>query len=370
MLRNNARVREAAFSWVEHCDWITGELAGRTDPVTMTRSRCAAGHKAMWHASWGGLPPEEFLSGIDPLLAGLRERLYTETVTADVPVGTLSPKWAEKLGLSTRVVIGGSAFDCHFGAVGAQIRPGELVKVIGTSTCDILVAPDLRQCVRGICGQVDGSVIPGMVGLEAGQSAFGDVYAWFRRLLGYAGEVSLPALEAEAAAIAPGSTGVAALDWFNGRRTPDANPRLCGALFGLTLGSTAPMIYRALVESTVFGARAIIERFRSEGIAVNSVAAVGGISRKSPFVMQLCADVFQLPIKVAAADQACALGAAMFAAVAAKVHPDLEIAMAEMGSGFDRIYQPDPSAVPVYEKLYDRYLSLGKLLEEETMRHV
>ena len=267
-------------------------------------------------------------------------------------------------------MIGGSAFDCHFGAVGAQIASGELVKVIGTSTCDILVAPDVRQCVRGICGQVDGSVIPGMVGLEAGQSAFGDVYAWFRRLLGYAGEVSLPALEAEAAAIAPGSTGIVALDWFNGRRTPDANPRLGGALFGLTLGSTAPMIYRALAESTVFGARAIVERFRSEGIAVNSVAAVGGISRKSPFIMQLCADVLQLPIKVAAADQACALGAAMFAAVAAKVHPDLKTAMAEMGSGFDRIYQPDPSAVPVYEKLYARYLALGKLLEEETMRHV
>lgn len=370
VLRNNARVREAAFSWVEHCDWITGELAGRTDPVTMPRSRCAAGHKAMWHASWGGLPSEEFLAGVDPLLAGLRERLYTETSTADVPVGTLSPKWAARLGLSPEVVIGGSAFDCHFGAVGAQIASGELVKVIGTSTCDILVAPDVRQCVRGICGQVDGSVIPGMVGLEAGQSAFGDVYAWFRRLLGYAGEVSLPALEAEAAAIAPGSTGIIALDWFNGRRTPDANPRLGGALFGLTLGSTAPMIYRALAESTVFGARAIVERFRSEGIAVNSVAAVGGISRKSPFIMQLCADVLQLPIKVAAADQACALGAAMFAAVAAKVHPDLKTAMAEMGSGFDRIYQPDPSAVPVYEKLYARYLALGKLLEEETMRHV
>ena len=324
----------------------------------------------MWHASWGGLPPEEFLAGVDPLLAGLRDRLYTETVTADVPVGTLSPKWAEKLGLSTSVVIGGSAFDCHFGAVGAQIQPGELVKVIGTSTCDILVAPDVRQCVRGICGQVDGSVIPGMVGLEAGQSAFGDVYAWFRRLLGYAGEVSLPALEAEAAAIVPGSTGVAALDWFNGRRTPDANPHLGGALFGLTLGSTAPMVYRALAESTVFGARAIIERFRREGIAVNAVAAVGGISRKSPFIMQLCADVFRLPIKVAATDQACALGAAMFAAVAAKVHPDLKTAMAKMGSGFDRIYEPDPATVPVYETLYARYLALGKLLEEETMRHV
>lgn len=369
-LKADPEVRAAAYSWVEHCDWITGELAGRTEPLTMVRSRCAAGHKAMWHASWGGLPSEEFLAGVDPLLAGLRDRLYTETCTADVPVGTLSPKWAAKLGLSTDVVIGGSAFDCHFGAVGAQIQPYELVKVIGTSTCDILVAPEIPQCVKGICGQVDGSVVPGLVGLEAGQSAFGDVYAWFKRLLGYAGDISLPKLEAEAAAIPPGSTGVMAVDWFNGRRTPDANQHLTGAIFGLNLGSTAPMVYRALAESTAYGARAIVERYRSEGVPVNAVAAIGGISRKSSFVMQLCADVFNLPIKVAAADQACALGAAMFAAVAAKVHPDLAAAMEKMGSGFDKVYEPDPAAVPVYEKQYQRYLAFGKLLEQETMRHV
>lgn len=370
VLRNDPAVREAAYSWVEHCDWITGELAGRTAPAQLVRSRCAAGHKAMWHADWNGLPPEEFLAGIDPLLAGLRSRLYTETRTADFPVGTLSPRWAAKLGLSEQVVIGGSAFDCHFGAVGAGIRPFELLKVIGTSTCDILVAPEIPNCVRGICGQVDGSVIPGMIGLEAGQSAFGDVYAWFKRLLGYAGEISLPELEREAAGIVPDELAPIAVDWFNGRRTPDANQHLTGAILGLSLGSTAPAVYRALAESTAFGARAIIERFVREGVPVKAVAAIGGISRKSPFVMQLCADVFNLPIKVAAADQACALGAAMFAAVAAGIHPTAEAAMQAMGAGYDRVYTPDPGRSAIYEKRYRRYLAIGKFLEEETMAHV
>ncbi len=369
-LRTDPAVREAAFSWVEHCDWITGELCGRTDPLTMTRSRCAAGHKAMWHESWGGLPPESFLTGVDPLLAGLRARLYTETSTAEVPVGTLSPKWAAKLGLPESVVVSGSAFDCHFGAVGAQIAPYELVKVVGTSTCDILVAPDVKTCVRGICGQVNGSVIPGMIGLEAGQSAFGDVYAWFKRLLGYAGEISIAQLEREAAAITPGSTGILAFDWFNGRRTPDANPHLRGGILGLNLGSSAPMVYRALAESTVFGARRIIERFREEGVPVRAVSAIGGIARKSPFIMQMCADVFHLPIKTPAADQACALGGAMFAAVAAKVHPDLNAAMEKMGAGADRVYEPVQENSVLYENEYRRYLALGGLLEEEAMKHV
>ncbi len=370
ILRVDPEVRKAAFSWVEHCDWITGELAGRTDPLTMTRSRCAAGHKAMWHTDWNGLPPEEFFRGIDPLLTGVRAGLYTETHTADIPVGTLSPKWAAKLGLSTDVVIGGGGFDSHFGAIGAQIQPYELVKVIGTSTCDILIAPDVPQCVKGICGQVDGSVLPGFVGLEAGQSAFGDVYAWFKRLLGYAGKVSLPELEAEAASIPPGSTGIMALDWFNGRRTPVANQRLTGAILGLNLGSTAPVIYRALTESTAFGARAIVDCFRQGGVPVHSVAAIGGISRKSPFVMQLCADILNLPIKTAAADQTCALGSAIVASVAARVHPDLATAMRKMGAGTDRIYKPNPELVPIYEKLYRRYLDWGKLVEGEIMRHV
>lgn len=362
VLKNDESIRRAAFSWVEHCDWMTGVLAGRTDPLTMARSRCAAGHKAMWHADWNGLPPESFLRAVDPLLSGLRDRLYSDTATADMPAGNLSPEWAEKLGLSTAVVIGGGAIDCHFGAVGAGIRPGELIKVIGTSTCDIIVTPSIDHCVRGICGQVDGSVVPGMVGLEAGQSAFGDIYAWFKRFLGYAGEVSLAGLEEEAVKIQPGTTGVAALDWFHGRRTPDADPRLTGMISGLTLGTTPPMVYRALVESTVFGSRAIVERFRSEGVAVDSVGAVGGISRKSPFVMQICADVLNMPIKVAAGDQTCALGAAVFAALAAGIYPDYDSAVENMSSGYERIYQPDPEKVRIYDTLYSRYIELGKAM--------
>ncbi len=370
VLRHNEKVRSAAFSWVEHCDWITAELTGTTDPLTMKRSRCAAGHKAMWHESWGGLPPEEFFSGIDPLLAGIRDRLYSETFTADVPVGTLTPAWAARLGLSHDVVVAGSAFDCHFGAVGADIRPGQLVKVIGTSTCDIIVAPRVEQCVRGICGQVNGSVVPGLTGLEAGQSAFGDLYAWFKRFLSWAGEVSLPKLEAEAAALPIDPAGVLALDWINGRRTPDANAYLSGALFGLVAGTTAPAVFRALVEATAFGARRIAERFVREGISVDSVVAIGGISRKSPFVMQCCADVMNMPIRVAASDQVCALGGAMFAATAAKLWPDIETAMEKMNSGFDAIYEPIPANVAGYETLYRRYLRYAAATEKEIMADV
>lgn len=367
VLRVDARVRDAAFSWVEHCDWMAGELCGHTDPLTLPRGRCAAGHKAMWHQSWGGLPPESFLREVDPLLAGLRQRLYQETWTAERPVGRLSAKWAAKLGLSREVVISGAGIDCHFGAVGAQIQPGDLVKVCGTSTCDIVVAGEINRCIPGICGQVDGSVVPGLVGLEAGQAAFGDVYAWFMRLLSYGGgEVSLQQLEKEAAELAPGSTGVMALDWFNGRRSPDANPRLCGLLAGLQLGTTAPMLYRALVESTVFGARAIVERFIREEIPVRRIIATGGISRKSPFVMQLLADVLNMPVKITATEQTCALGAAMFAAVAASVHTSLTEAMERMGRGYERTCQPDVQNVPVYEKLYQQYQELGKSIEKMT----
>ena len=365
ILKTDAQVREAAYSWVEHCDWMAGELCGHTNPLTLPRSRCAAGHKAMWHQSWGGLPPESFLREIDPLLGGLRQRLYQETYTADCAVGYLSAKWASRLGLSRDVVISGGGIDCHFGAVGAQIQPGDLVKVCGTSTCDIVVAPEINRCIPGICGQVDGSVVPGLVGLEAGQSAFGDVFAWFQRLLSYGGGVvSLQQLEQEAAMLAPGSTGVMALDWFNGRRSPNANPLLSGLLAGLQLGSTAPMLYRALVESAVFGARAIVDHFIREEIPVKRIIATGGISHKSPFVMQMMADVLNMPVKITAAEQTCALGAAMFAAVAASVHGSLDNAMEKMGSGYARNYQPEPKNVPAYEKLYQQYQKLGNTIEK------
>lgn len=368
ILRTNDKVRAAAFSWVEHCDWVTAELAGDTDPLTLKRSRCAAGHKAMWHPSWGGLPPEEFLTGIDPLLKSLRGRLYTDTFTADVPVGTLSKKWAEKLGLSTKVVISGGAFDCHAGAVGAGIEPGQMVKVVGTSTCDIIVAPEVGHCVKGICGQVDGSVLPGYTGLEAGQSAFGDIYAWFKRFLSYAGEVNLAKLEAEAAALP--ISDVLALDWMNGRRTPDANQYLAGAIFNLNLGTTAPMVFRALAESTVFGSRRIAEHFQKENIAIDRVLAIGGIAKKSKFVMQLCADIMKMPIHVAKSEQACALGAAIFAAAAAKVYPDTATAVKHMRSGVDAVYTPDPVKSARYNQLYQKYLACADMVEKETMKHV
>ena len=357
ILRVNPKVRGAIHSFAEHCDWITAELTG--SPVKP--SRCAAGHKALWHGEWGGLPPEEFFAAVDPLLVPVRKNLYTETYTADTPVGKLSAKWAEKLGLTTETVVAVGAIDCHVGAVGAGIKPGNMVKVVGTSTCDILVAPGVDHCIPGICGQVEGSVLPGLTGLEAGQCAFGDIYAWFTRFLSYAGKVSLPDLEREAAAL-PDSP-VMALDWMNGRRTPDANELLTGSLYGLNLGTTPPMVFRALVESTAFGARAIIDRYEREGLHVESVTAVGGIARKSSFVMQFLADAMNMPIRVAASDQAVALGAAMFGAAVSGVHKDIFAAMDAMKPGFDVEYLPRRDCTERYQK----YLRLAAASEREIM---
>ncbi len=394
VLRVNPRIREAAYSWVEHCDWIPAVLTGNTDPLTMKRSRCAAGHKAMWHASYDGLPSEEFLVRLDPLLAGLRARLFRDTSTNDVAAGQLAPGWAAKLGLPAAVTVGVGAFDAHMGAVGGEIRPYVLTKIMGTSTCDMLVAPtgDLgNKPVRGICGQVDGSILPGMVGLEAGQSAFGDVYAWFidvllwpvhhvigtsglvdaatrAKLIEEAEEKTIRALSDAASTIAPETSGVLALDWMNGRRTPDANQLLKGAIAGLNLGSDAPRIFRALVEATAFGARQIVDRFRSEGVRIDGVIALGGVAKKSPFIMQTVADVMGMPIAVPNSDQTCALGAAMCAAAAAGIHPTLDAAKNAMGSGVEREYRPDPARTALYATLYERYQRLGAFIETEIMK--
>ena len=357
ILRGSGAVRRACRRFVEHCDWIPAVLTGA--PVKM--SRCAAGHKAMWHADWGGVPPEEFLAGIDPLLAGRREQFSGGTFTADTPVGRLTPEWAEKLGLSAEVTVAAGLFDCHSGAVGAGIRPGVLVKIVGTSTCDILVAPEVPRCIPGICGQVEGSVIPGMTGLEAGQSAFGDIYAWFRRFLGYAGEISLARLEEDALRMAPPQE-VLAVDWMNGRRTPFADASLRGAIAGLTLATTPPEVYRALVESTVFGSRRIAEHFREEGVEIREVRASGGIARKSPLVMQTFADVLGMPISVVRSEQGCALGAAIFGAAASGT-PFAE-AMAAMASGVEKSYRPDPVNRERCEALYRRYLAMASWVEK------
>ncbi|MFA6931026.1 MAG: ribulokinase [Lentisphaeria bacterium] len=366
VLRKNPEVEKVAFSWVEHCDWIVGELTGNTDPLKMKRCRCAAGHKAMWHSEWGGLPPKDFLDAVDPRLGRLRNCLYTESQTADQPTGKLSPKWARILGLSPEAVIAGGQLDCHAGAVGAGILPGKLVKVVGTSTCDILVGKTDASCVRGISGQVEGSVLPNLTGFEAGQSAFGDIYRWFQQFLSAFGAgISIAEIEERAASISSEEVNnVLAIDWFNGRRSPDANPHLQGAIFGLTLSTTTEMVYRALVEATCCGARRIVERFTESGLTVNSITAVGGIARKSPFVMQTMANILNMPIEVLRSPQACALGSAMNAATAAKIYPALEKAMKAMHPGCDRSYTPCEKDVAEGEKKYRKYLIAAKLVED------
>lgn len=393
LLRNDTTIRKKAYSWIEHCDWLPALITGNTKPESLCRGRCAAGHKALWHESWGGLPPEEFLVALDPLLAGFRDHLFKETCPSNTKVGNLTKEWAKRLGLSTKVAVAAGAFDCHMGAVGAEITPGAFVRVIGTSTCDIMVTSYEElgdKLIPGICGQVDGSVIPGMIGLEAGQSGFGDIYAWFKRVLEWpvqkligssdlidaatkeklieeAVDKIIPELTKEAERIPISESGIVATDWMNGRRTPDANQLLTGSITGLTLGSTAPMIFRALVEATAFGSKAIVDRFLENGIDIKEVIGIGGISLKSPFVMQTLSDVLGMPIKVAKAEQACAFGAAMFATVAAGIYPKVEDAQKAMGQGFAKEYFPNKENHDKYLVIYDKYLKLGKFTEKELL---
>jgi len=385
VMRADPAVAKAAYVWVEHCDWMSAVLTGTTQPGHLRMGRCATGHKLMWHASWGGYPPDAFFAGIDPLLGGLRDRLPVDTFTSDQLCGRLTDDWASKLGLPLGTPVGFGAFDAHMGAVAANVKPGVLTKIMGTSTCDITVASDEdigTKTVRGICGQVDGSVLPGLVGLEAGQSAFGDLYAWFRDLVNWPAanllqhstlideatkqklmqeieDQTLVALGVEAAKLSVGEAGITALDWVNGRRTPDADQTVAMALTGLKMGSQAPQIFRALVEATAFGARAIIERFKDEGMAINSVVVIGGISKKSDFVMQVCADVWNCPIDVLESEQSCALGAAIFAATVGGAHADVASAQRAMASPVCKTYLPNAQAALAYEPLYAKYQHLG-----------
>lgn len=385
VMRADPAVARAAYVWVEHCDWISAVVTGTTHPTQLRMGRCATGHKLMWHASWGGYPPDAFFAGIDPLLGGLRDRLPVDTFTADQLCGRLTEEWAGKLSLPVGTPVGFGAFDAHMGAVAANVKPGVLTKIMGTSTCDITVASyaDIgNKTVRGICGQVDGSVMPGLVGLEAGQSAFGDLYAWFRNLVNWpvahllqrsalideatkqqliqeVEDQTLAALGVEAAKLAVGEAGITALDWVNGRRTPDADQTVAMAIAGLKMGSQAPQVFRALVEATAFGARAIIERFKDEGVAINSVVVIGGISKKSDFVMQVCADVWNCPIDVLESEQSCALGAAIFAATVGGVHASVASAQSVMASPVCKTYVPNAQAAQAYEQLYAHYQHLG-----------
>ena len=378
ILSTNVAIKDAAYAWVEHCDWMTGLVTGNTIPEQIFRSRCAAGHKAMWHASWG-LPSGEVLEELNPALKEMLPHLFTETHTSDTKAGELTPEWADRLGLPQGIAVAVGALDAHMGAVGASVAPGILTRIMGTSTCDIMVAGKDEvggRCIKGICGQVDGSVLPGFIGFEAGQSAFGDIYAWFRKMLAWTlkdipgGEARQKVLDGmlveltrEVQDMEPSEDGVVALDWMNGRRTPDADQNVKGAVAGLTLGTSAPEIFRALVEATAFGSRRIVEHMKGQGLRIDSVNAIGGISKKAPFVMQTLADVLDMPIRVVRSEQTCALGAAMFAAVAAGVYKDINEATRHMGSDIEAEYRPDEKRALIYEKLYKKYLELAKLAE-------
>ena len=391
ILRKDDTVKRACYSWVEHCDWIPFLLTGGKDVHTMKRGVCSAGHKALWAKDFGGLPPDQFFTSLDPLLKGFTSQLFQDTYTADQPVGKLSDEWAQRLGLSNSIIIGVGAFDAHMGAVGGQIEPYYLSKVMGTSTCDMLVAPKNEMegiLVKGICGQVDGSVIPGMIGLEAGQSAFGDTYAWFRSMLLWpmnslitesnmidstlaqrlTEELKsnlIPALSREASKLPVHEDDELALDWLNGRRTPDADQTLKGVIAGLRLGTDAPRLFKSLVEATCFGAKAIVDRFVNEGVPVKGLIGLGGVAKKSPYIMQVMADVMNMPIRIHKSEQTCALGAAMFAATAGGLYTKVEEAMEIMGQGFEATYTPRAKEAPVYAKRYTRYLDFGSLVEKK-----
>ena len=389
IVREDEAVKNAAYTWLEHCDLMTYLLIDNKDLKTFKRSRCAAGHKAMWHEDWNGLPPEEFLGKLHPYLAQLRGKLYDETYTSDIVAGTLNQEWATKLGLTTDTIIAVGTFDAHSGAVGAKIDEYALVRVMGTSTCDIIVSAKENvgsKTVKGICGQVDGSVIPGYIGLEAGQSAFGDVLAWFKDTLSWPldnlvynsailsteqkarlkEEVEsnfIKTLTQQAEAIPLSESIPTALDWVNGRRTPDANQGLKSAMTDLSLGTKAPHIFKALINAICFGSKKIVDRFEEEGVRIDSVIGIGGVARKSPFIMQTLANVLNKPIKVCASDQAPALGAAIYAAVAAGIYPNVIEASKKMGSDFESEYFPEADKIEKYQELMDSYSELAQFIE-------
>ncbi len=359
------RVFEAAFSFVELCDWIPALLAGNEDPLTLKRGVCAAGHKAMYAKPWGGLPDKAFLGALDPALPTLRDRLYETAYTADVKAGGLCRAWAKTLGLREGIAVAVGAFDAHMGAVGAGCASGKLAKILGTSTCDLMVAQNDRplQDISGVCGIVDGSVIAGYYGIEAGQSAVGDIFLWFVNNLvpesfGASADAKFAALNTAAAKLKPGESGLLALDWNNGNRCVLTDVRLSGLLLGQTLHSTASEIYRALVEATAFGARMIIDRVREYGVPVEEVIACGGLAVKSPFLMQVYADILDMPMTVSASNQTCALGAALFGAVAAGAFADIKAAQQKICRIRERVFQPIPENVAVYAEIFALYRQL------------
>jgi L-ribulokinase len=365
-LHTDPAVFDAASSWVECCDFIPGLLTGMTDPLVMKRSRCAAGHKAMFSDAWGGLPAEKFLAQLHPKLGGLRRHLYGKSYTSDSVAGKLTPQWAGRLRLPAGIPVAVGAFDAHLGAVGSGVRPGRLIKIIGTSTCDIAVWPNSQPLadIPGLCGIVDGSVLPGCFGLEAGQSAVGDIFNWFVGTIqpGGAAKGSHKVLTAKATQLRPGESGLLGLDWNNGNRTILVDQRLTGLLLGQTLHTTPGEIYRALIEATAFGALTIINRFEEYGAKISEVINCGGIAEKNSLLMQIYADVSGREMKIARSGQTCALGSAIAGAVVAGKakggYDDFVQAQAAMCGIKAETFRPNRANYGVYKGLHKLYSQL------------
>ncbi|HEY3378582.1 MAG TPA: ribulokinase [Armatimonadota bacterium] len=358
-LRANPEVFAAAHTWVEHADWLPAALCDSTHPAQLKRGICAAGHKGLFHQSWGGYPDEEFLAQLDPQLVRVRRTLPETAATVGQAAGTLSAAWAARTGLPAGVPVSIGAFDAHLGGIGAGIAPGALVKIIGTSTCDLMVAP-LAQAlpdIPGLCGIVPESILPGFYGLEAGQSAVGDIFNWFVNSVQPAG-LGHVELTAQASTMRPGESGLLALEWHNGNRTVLVDQRLTGGVIGLTLQTTPAELYRAWVEATAFGARVIMERFKEYGMPVERIINCGGISAKNPMVMQIYADIMGRPLSISRSTQTCALGAAICGAVTAGAYPTFAEATAHMTGVQDTVFTPISENTEIYSRLYALYRQL------------
>lgn len=396
LARIDRKVYDSAASFVEHCDLMPAVLAGNTCPGSIKRSRCAAGHKAMFNEKWGGLPPAEFLTSVDPVFSGLRTKLYDKTYTAGEKAGELCGEWAEKLGLPPGIPVSCGAFDAHMGAVGAGISPGKLVKIMGTSSCDMFVSPpgSVRESIKGVCGQVEGSILPGMTGIEAGQSAVGDIFGWFRNFMMWPAANILPGagfspddefiqgagrecwkvLSEKAEALEPGESGLLSLDWLNGNRNLLFDADLTGLIAGLTLGTKPEEVYLSLIEGTAFGAKMIMERLAEYGVRIDTVTASGGLAVKSPLIMSVYSSVLNVPIRVSSSEQTCALGAAIFGAAAGGCFESVQAAQERMSAAEGKTYLPVQAAAAVYGRLYELYKKLhdsfGVESGGENMRHV
>lgn len=383
-VRQDKRIREAAYTWTEHCDWIVGALCGNIRPEEIYHSACAAGHKALWHSAWNGLPDSGVLGSVDPYLALVRERYGNAPRPAAVKAGQLTKEWADRLGLPEHIAVSGSSFDAHAGAVGAGIREKTMVCTLGTSAVDMIVvkADYLNgKDIRSFGGQAEDSILSGFVGIETGQAAFGDIFAWFKKILMWPIEQAkacaegneydavcrqmeermLTELQKQAAQL-PEDVFPIALDWFNGRRYPDTDDFQKSVIGNLTLGTDAPHIYRALVFGAICGLKRILDGFENADIEIQHIAAVGGISKKSDYIMQMMADVLQKRVAVLDADQTCALGSAIYAAVAGGIYPDVEAASANMAAKCIREFIPDRTKN--YKPHYKEYLRLAKLADE------